>query len=537
MNLKSLQHWVNEVEEEQQHQQSEESPAMQELIQKCRGLPFYRWTGFTKSSLAKEQHDSTPTIKWIPNRSNRYKNSCCFNHYITLPKKGNRYHPLYDYEKVLFDCLEKPGYMNSSPALNDYEHPEPLYPQKVGRLALVKSTGIGATEFFIRYIVWKCVVNDDLKGSDICIITGPREQLSIDILNRIRQLLLPLGITFDTKQTTLFINGVRIRSYPSNRLQDMRGLPNVSIIYCDEAAFFGPESQSQVLDVCERYAGKSQAKIIFCSTPNKVGDLMHQIISQPWDKSFYKVVKLDYTYSIGKLYSEQDILIAKASASFEREYNLSFISGAGGNVFGQKFIDRAIELGNRYPVTINKEAQHSLGIDPGFSSSSFGLVCLEHSDGIIKVVYADQFAKSSFNSMVQKVWEIRNLVGSLDNVYCDAVNVEYIAAIKQELGEDSDWHRIHDKLAWARKEGLDVSRYMLVVPVSFSQEGPALLVHAKNLLEHEDNLVAIHEQWTDLIAALRGAIAREYQLDKSQSPNNDLTDAFRLACKFFRLEK
>jgi hypothetical protein len=44
---------------------------------------------------------------------------------------------------------------------------------------------------------------------------------------------------------------------------------------------------------------------------------MHTILSQPDDKSFYKIVKLDWTYSLGKLYSEEDIRIAKASDSFE----------------------------------------------------------------------------------------------------------------------------------------------------------------------------------------------------------------------------
>lgn len=207
--------------------------------------------------------------------------------------------------------------MNSKPIRNK-QSLELLHPQKVGHLALLKSTGIGATEFFIRYIVWKCLVNDDLKGSDIYIITGPREQFSIDIINRIRKLFLPLNITFDTKETTLFLNNVRIRSFPSNNLSAMRGLADVSIIYCDEAGFFGRQSQSEVIDVVERYAGKSHAKIILCSTPNNVGDLMHTILSQPDDKSFYKIVKLDWTYSLGKLYSEEDIRIAKASDSFER---------------------------------------------------------------------------------------------------------------------------------------------------------------------------------------------------------------------------
>ena len=82
-----------------------------------------------------------------------------------------------------------------------------------------------------------------------------------------------------------------------------------------------------------------------------------------------------------------------------------------GNVFSQSAIDRAIKLGSKYDGgIINRQAKRSLGYDAGFSSSYFGLVCIEYFDGIIKCVYADAFPRSSFNGMVQKIWEIRNLV-------------------------------------------------------------------------------------------------------------------------------
>jgi hypothetical protein len=80
-------------------------------------------------------------------------------------------------------------------------------------------------------------------------------------------------------------------------------------------------------------------------------------------------------------------------------------------------IRRAVELGNKYPTIINKQAQHSAGIDPGFGSSSFGICVLEHSDEIIKVVYADQFERSSFNDMVQKVWELQTTIGLIGIIF------------------------------------------------------------------------------------------------------------------------
>ena len=160
------------------------------------------------------------------------------------------------------------------------------------------------------------------------------------------------------------------------------------------------------------------SSVIDVSTPVSSSTLsdIFLVTDKPFEKSFYKILKLDYRSGVGKIYSDQDIKIAMSSTSFEREYNLSF-SSPEGNVFSLKSIDRTVELGNKYPLVINKDSKHSCGVDPGFGSSSFGVCVLEYSDSIIKVVYADQFERSSFNDMVHKIWEIRNMVGDLSNVY------------------------------------------------------------------------------------------------------------------------
>jgi hypothetical protein len=264
---------------------------------------------------------------------------------------------------------------------------------------------------------------------------------------------------------------------------------------------------------------------------------MHSILSQSTKKSFYKILKFDFSWGVGKIYSDKDIRIAKASDSFEREYNCSF-SSPEGNVFSNTSINRAIELAKKYPDTINKAAQHSCGIDPGFGSSKFGICVLEYSDSIIKVVYAKQFERSSFNDMVQKIWEIKTMVGELSNVYIDQANVEYIEAVKQELGDNTNWQIIHDTLKRYRDMNLRIERSdMKVIPVSFREEGASMLTHCKNLLEHEDSIIAINPKYEELITSLRGAVAQEYKLNKTETPYSDLMDAFRLAAKYFHLEK
>jgi hypothetical protein len=43
--------------------------------------------------------------------------------------------------------------------------------------------------------------------------------------------------------------------------------------------------------------------------------------------------------------------------------------------------------------------------------------------------------------MIKEVWNIRNMVGgedSLNNVYVDQANTDFIEAVKQDFGENSD---------------------------------------------------------------------------------------------------
>jgi hypothetical protein len=51
-----------------------------------------------------------------------------------------------------------------------------------------KATGLGVTEFILRYMAWLCLNDDSLKGSQMCIVTGPREDLAIELIKRMKGL-------------------------------------------------------------------------------------------------------------------------------------------------------------------------------------------------------------------------------------------------------------------------------------------------------------------------------------------------------------
>jgi late competence protein required for DNA uptake (superfamily II DNA/RNA helicase) len=133
----------------------------------------------------------------------------------------------------------------------------------------------------------------------MCIVTGPRIDLAIALIDRMKKLFSSSskGLTaFDTKETVIELNNVKIEAFPSHHLDAMRGLPNVSFILLDEADFFPPGQQLDARDVSERYIAKSNPYIVMVSTPNAPGELFEHIEKEPAETCLYKRLFLDYTY-------------------------------------------------------------------------------------------------------------------------------------------------------------------------------------------------------------------------------------------------
>jgi hypothetical protein len=188
----------------------------------------------------------------------RIDGNCCFNHIIDLPQKDGNDKPLYDYEQIIFDSLViYCGNTNSNSK----------------HIWIKKATGLGISEFMLRFMAWLCLKDNALSGSQMCIVTGPRIDLAIALIDRMKRLFRGKGlITFDTKETVIELNNVKIGAFPSHHLDAMRGLPNVSFILLDEADFFPPGQQQDARDVSERYIAKSNPLHCMVSTPNNAPD-------------------------------------------------------------------------------------------------------------------------------------------------------------------------------------------------------------------------------------------------------------------------
>jgi Terminase RNaseH-like domain len=442
---------------------------------------------------------------------------CCFNHIIGLPQKDGNDKPLYDYEQIIFDSLH-----------GNNKH-----------MWIKKATGLGVSEFMLRFMAWLCLKDNALSGSQMCIITGPRIELAIALIDRMKALFKNGLLSFDTKETVIELNGVKIEAFPSHHLDAMRGLPNVSFILLDEADFFPPGQQQDARDVSERYIAKSNPYIVMVSTPNAPEGLFERIEKESEDTCLYKRIFLDYTYGIGKIYTAAEIEKAKQSPSFEREYNLKYL-GKIGNVFHTKDTEAAIEKGRKYNpdnfTPYYSSTSRSMGIDPAYGSSAFGIVVTEWADGIVQILYAEEYHRPDYNEMLSLVYDLISKY-QVDKAYIDGANPSFIKSLKLQIGEEADYDKV---IARYRSEGFgdDPTKDMKVVPVNFNKEHKAMLGHCKMILENEGGRIAINrDKFDKLITALRTAVDNDGTLDKESTSYNDIFDAVRLALKFYRFQE
>ena len=441
-----------------------------------------------------------------------------FNHIIGLPRKDGIPKPLFDYERLIYDYL-----ITNNQRL----------------LWVKKATGLGISEFMLRLMAWLCLKDNKLSGSQMIIVTGPNIDIAIKLIKRMKALFQNpnknkenIFLTFSSKETVLDLNGVHIEAFPSHHLDAARALESPKFILLDESDFFPVGQQQDARDVSERYIAKSNPYIVMVSTPNAPNGLFEKIESEPEETCLYKRLKFDFTYGLDRIYTYDEIEKAKRSPSFEREYNLRY-GGQIGNVFHTKDIEATLERGSNYnPETINLFSQKSMGIDPGFGSSEFGVVVTERADGQIKILHAEEYHRPDFNEMLSIVWKLLNKYGrTINKVYVDGANPSFIRALKIQMGEETNYEEIIKEAKTKRLNYLLTD--MHVIPINFSTEHKMMLGNCKILMEKNGGYVSINPKFTKLVTSLRTAVEEDGTLEKEDTSYDDVFDAFRLALRHY----
>ena len=152
------------------------------------------------------------------------------------------------------------------------------------------------------------------------------------------------------------------------------------------------------------------------------------------------------------------------------------------------------------PDQIIPSAKVSIGIDPSFGSSKFGIVATRFVNERIEVIEAEEFERPDFNEMINRVWEIKQQHKIDDNnltIYCDAANPEIWSSLKKMFKEPHLEQYVFSKLSEYKKNN-------------------------------------INPRFDKVLTALRTAAANEYKLDKEQTSYHDILDALRLSLQLYQ---
>ncbi|MDE1829416.1 MAG: hypothetical protein KGI25_03740 [Thaumarchaeota archaeon] len=412
---------------------------------------------------------------WCDSPNGKDGDRCCFWHQIGQPLKEGVSGQLWDYEQEVIQSCETSK-----------------------QVWIKKATGLGITELFLRYIAYLCLKDSHYKNSQICIVTGPRLDLAVTLISRIKK-LFPL-ISFDSKETVVNLNDCRIEAFPSHHLDTMRGLPHVKLILLDEADFFNPGEQENALAVSQRYLAKGLEHLVLVSTPNVPGGLFEKIEKDK--NSQFNRIFLDYTKGVGKIYTDAEIEEARKSRSFEREFNLKYGYGIG-NIFPYELVE---SITTNYDLSL-RDGIRALGVDPAFGStdkaSKFAIVGIEKIEGICYVKEARQYSRASPTAMVELVSE---LARNYDVVLVDASQQGTITDLRHK----------------------DVN----VIEISFNKDLQKMTFHSSDLVKTDR--VRIHPSFSELLAQLKAVEANEKGNPDKKKLNFDLGDAFMLACYYFK---
>jgi Holliday junction resolvasome RuvABC endonuclease subunit len=74
-----------------------------------------------------------------------------------------------------------------------------------------------------------------------------------------------------------------------------------------------------------------------------------------------------------------------------------------------------------------------MGIEPGFGSFTFGIFVIQFSDGVLQVLYEDEFERPKYEEMPHKIANLYHEFTNIKNIFVDAANPELISSLKREV--------------------------------------------------------------------------------------------------------
>lgn len=226
--------------------------------------------------------------------------SCCFNHLLSLPSKNGIPYPLFDFQAIIFDTVER----NQN-------------------VWIKKARGIGLTTFILRYLAWKILSSSELDYKSIYIVSGNPDKSNEKVDSMLKKLFekrFPL-LRLESKFTDLWLKKTWIKVLEPRDIMDFESC-DTAYLFIDEADFLEHTAQKELEHAASSCAGRSNCRTIMASTPNQPGGLFEKIETD--GTSRYVRLQLDYSYGIGTIYDNKFIEKKRLEPEFDREYNIKY---------------------------------------------------------------------------------------------------------------------------------------------------------------------------------------------------------------------
>lgn len=352
-----------------------------------------------------------------------------------------------------------------------------------------------------------------------------------------------LAETIEVTKISIKINNCTIKAFPSNHIDAVRALDYPIYFLYDEADFSEQkwDDANHPKQVIERYVPKSNPWIVLVSTPNVPGGLFHNMDLDP--DSTYKTFRFNYEWGMNKIYTTHLIEEAKKRFSFEREYNLKYGVGIG-NIFEDSWINLALEKGKILKqIPVSKYTKKSMGLDPAWSSSKFGITLIEYlpfvSDSRYnfhkRVFYSKEFDKAIYAEMLDKCYKFYKDY-NVEYIFCDGSQTDFIRSLKDKIGENIYYE---DMVKRAKEYHTPLTDYMTVIPLLNQEWGAHLIENAKHFMGKSQTVAIDEDNCNVLVGQMRIAQQKEDgRLDKNPTTTKvtgtlDAFESYLYAMNYF----
>ena len=457
-------------------------------------------------------------------------NDCCFNHYIGLPTrekiKGKEEtkvrHPLYDFQEEILRNIEV-----------DNEDDGKRYH------AIMKSPKLGFTEFWIRFALWKCLVDPIWEDGQVSIVNATRQSESNYILKRMKDLLdnefhkIPYGEDNNTK-SSFTVNKTDIFAFPSGNIDSIRSKPNARMVLIDESAFFKflDKQDQKVKDAAEHYFGSLDYYLIFISTAgDRAAGFFYDLIEGDPDPRYhiYKFTNPDkyglkpHPESGTSMYNKKLIDSARQTREYRRNYLGEWGSGAD-TIFDHKDIRLITQ---KYRILNPGNFPSALGVDPAYgrgttrAGSRFGMMGIYKKDGIMYTDFEKEMKGISESEGRTAI--LRAMKRGYETVVVDS---HYQGLIRDLQGAGLHVKQVNFSMAQSKGPGRNLEAVM--------GEQEARYMESLNMIDTFERIVSqhkirIHPTHTKLIHQLMTIQKNDKGLPAKTHSRFDVGDAAQMA--------